>query len=139
MPKVLADTDAAVLREGCIALREDTSAEMPQFWMSLATRYDGRDRWYLESLGIAATDRWDECLDLLKDNPLSNPMAQEGIVWRARGKRAASMQAALLKKDNISEESLPAIFRAFGFSRSRREGGCTEEPFEFSSLTNSLV
>ena len=122
MPKVVADADASVLREGCIALREDSSADMPKFWLSLASRYDGQDRWYLESLGIAATDRWDDCLGLLKDKPLANQVAHEGLIWRARGSRAAGMQAALLKSDTISEESVPAIFRALDFQdRSTRE------------------
>lgn len=122
MSQVVADKEMSVLREGCIALREDSSSDMPRFWLELAKRYDGQDRWYLESLGIAATDRWDECLELLKDKPLSNQAAQEGIVWRSRGSRAASMQAALLKKDDVKEESVPAIFRALDFQdRTTRE------------------
>lgn len=122
MSKVLADSEANVLREGAIALREDTSPEMPAYWLTLASLYDGKDRWYLESLGIAATDRWDECLTMLQAKPLSNSKAMEGIIWRARGKHAAGMQAALLKQDSITEESVPALFRALDFQdRESRE------------------
>ncbi len=58
VPGLLNDSSAQVVRELAIALREDRSAEMPGYWTTLAARYDGKDRWLLEALGIGAMDRW---------------------------------------------------------------------------------
>jgi putative membrane-bound dehydrogenase-like protein len=115
IPDVLKDSAPSVLREACIALREDTSAKMPEYWVALAGKYDGKDRWYLESLGIAAMDRWDDCLTALKAKPLANKQAEEKIIWRARGNQAASLQAALLRRPNIPDQEIPALFRALDF------------------------
>ena len=51
---LVADPSAAVLRECAIALRFSNSADAPKHWAALAKRFDGNDRWYLESLGIGA-------------------------------------------------------------------------------------
>jgi putative membrane-bound dehydrogenase-like protein len=48
----------AIRRELLIALRELNHEDVPKLWTRLASHYDGKDRWYLEALGIAANDRW---------------------------------------------------------------------------------
>src|ERR1043166_9258953 len=55
------DTSAQVRRECAIALRHSESADAPKVWAKLAAQHDGKDRWYLEALGIGA-DKQEEGL-----------------------------------------------------------------------------
>lgn len=117
VPQLLNDASPVVLRELAIALREDTSSEMPQYWVALAKRFDGKDRWYLEALGIAAMDRWDECLNAYrKAIPLDRASdAQRAIAWRGRGNVAASMQSEWLRNQTLEGSERLAMFRAVDF------------------------
>ena len=114
VPAMLEDKSIAVLRELALALREDKSKEMPEYWAKLAMKYDGMDRWYLESVGIAAIDRWDECLSAWKKATNGNldTKANQHIVWRARGPMAAQLQADLLRNPKLNASDIPAMFRA---------------------------
>ncbi len=114
LPSLLGDSSIAVLRELAVALREDKSNEMPEYWTKLAMKYDGTDRWYLEALGIAAMDRWDDCLSAWKKANSSNldTKSNQQIVWRARGTAAAQMQADLLRNPKLTASDIPAMFRA---------------------------
>ncbi|MCY2983580.1 MAG: NPCBM/NEW2 domain-containing protein [Planctomycetota bacterium] len=114
MPQLLGDKSVAVLRELAVALREDKSSDMPEYWSKLAAKYDGIDRWYLESLGIAATDRWDDCLAAWKkaNNGNLESKASQLVVWRARGSMAAQLQADALRNPKIADSEIPAMFRA---------------------------
>ena len=114
VPSMLEDSSPAVLRELLVALREDKSSEMPGYWTKLSSKFDGADRWYLEALGIAAMDRWDECLTTWKGANQGNldSKAHQQIVWRGRGPVAAQMQADMLKNPKLNESDIPAMFRA---------------------------
>jgi putative membrane-bound dehydrogenase-like protein len=116
IPSLLGDTSAAVLRELAVALREDASSEMPGYWVNLVKKFDGKDRWYLEALGIAAMDRWDECLTAwLRISPDKNSVSSQKIVWRARGPIAAQLQAEWLRNSKLQSEDVAGIFRALDF------------------------
>jgi putative heme-binding domain-containing protein len=106
-----------VLRELAIALREDTSKEMPRYWAQLVQRFDGNDRWYLEALGIAATDRWDECLAAYRESvPFDRASdAQRWIAWRGRGQVAAELQSKWLVSDKLDNETILSLLRAVDF------------------------
>ena len=54
------DPDPQVRRECAIALHHNKSPEAAELWATLATRHDGKDRWYLEALGIGADKQWDK-------------------------------------------------------------------------------
>jgi putative membrane-bound dehydrogenase-like protein len=116
-PTLMNDSSPVVLRELAIALREDTSKEMPEYWAQLAKRFDGRDRWYLEALGIAATDRWDECLTAYRKLlPFDrSSAAQRLIAWRGRGPIAAELQSKWLASDKLDADAVMALFRAVDF------------------------
>jgi hypothetical protein len=117
IPMLLGDKSPAVLRELLVALREDKSSDMPGYWVELAGKYDGVDRWYLEALGIAAMDRWDDCLSQWKKSTggnLDSPASQR-IAWRGRGALAAEMQSMLLRNPNIKGNEIPSLFRALDF------------------------
>jgi hypothetical protein len=48
------DGSPQVRRECAIALRHSGSPDASAIWVTLAQQYDGKDRWYLEALGIGA-------------------------------------------------------------------------------------
>ncbi|MEZ6107305.1 MAG: NPCBM/NEW2 domain-containing protein [Pirellulaceae bacterium] len=113
---VAGDRDPAVRREAAIALRFSNADEMPALWAELAAQHDGKDRWYLEALGIGAALRWDDCLAAyLKRVEDWNTEAGRDVVWRSRAKATPALLAEILKQDGMSEEEQARYFRAFDF------------------------
>ncbi len=112
------DLDPQVRREVLIALRHNTSPDAPAIWTDLATKYDGKDRWYLEALGIAADKQWDKFFaDWWKktgESGLKN-QANRDIVWRSRSKEAIPLLASLASDPATSPAERPRYFRAFDF------------------------
>jgi putative membrane-bound dehydrogenase-like protein len=113
-PRLLEDPSPAVRRELAVALREDAQPGTVDYWKALAIQFDGKDRWYLEALGIAAMERWDECLTAWKESLGSKApdAAYQKIVWRARGAVASQLQAQLLQNPKFDGADIPAMFRA---------------------------
>jgi putative heme-binding domain-containing protein len=78
-----------VRREVAIALRHNESPRSAALWAGLAQQHDGRDRWYLEALGVAADRQWDRFFGTWLDRGGDwNTPAGRDIVWRARSARA---------------------------------------------------
>ncbi|MBK9489309.1 MAG: hypothetical protein IPO07_11345 [Haliscomenobacter sp.] len=76
---VVRDPSAQVRREAAITLRFCQGPEADQAWAELASQYDGKDRWYLEALGIGS--------DLEADTRLAAWKAKVGTKWNnAAGK-----------------------------------------------------
>jgi hypothetical protein len=95
--QVVRDSSAAVRRECAIALRHHPSPEAPKLWATLASQHDGKDRWYLEALGIGADKQEDKFfaawLELTGDK--WNTPAGRDIVWRSRSTKAPALLAKL--------------------------------------------
>ena len=116
----VADESAAVRREMLIGLRGVTIPEFAQAWVILAGQYDGRDRWYLEALGIAAEGRWDECLDVWRSvvgDGWKNRVGRD-LIWRSRGRQTPGLLAELIADPATPDSELPRLFRAFDFQQS---------------------
>ena len=114
LKKLANDASPQIRREVALAIRHKTSPEASAIWTTLANQYDGKDRWYLEALGIAADNQWDEFF--------ANYIAQVGekwktdaatkdIVWRSRSTDNIFRLAELAK----SEKENLRFFRAFDF------------------------
>lgn len=87
--RLVRDPSPAVRREVAIALRHNESPRAAALWAGLAQQYDGRDRWYLEALGVAADRQWDRFFGTWLDRVGDwNTPAGRDIVWRARSSRA---------------------------------------------------
>ncbi|MGN6212366.1 PVC-type heme-binding CxxCH protein [Parafilimonas sp.] len=112
------DSDAQVRRECAIALHHNKSAEAPELWATLAMQHDGKDRWYLEALGIGADKQWNAFfkayLNQVKD-PLQSAASRD-IVWRARTDEAVPCLARLASDKDIPVQNRLRYFRAFDFN-----------------------
>ncbi len=112
------DPDPQVRRECAIALHHNRSVEAAELWSELAVQHDGKDRWYLEALGIGADKQWDNFfaayLAKVKD-PLQTAASRD-IVWRARTDKAVPYIAALAADNKTPLNDRLRYFRAFDFN-----------------------
>ncbi|MCI0464874.1 MAG: c-type cytochrome, partial [Gemmataceae bacterium] len=116
----LGEDSPAVFRECAITLRHHKGAEAAELWAALARRHDGKDRWYLEALGIGADRQWDAFFDAwLKKvgaQATSNPAGRD-IIWRARARQTPEYLAKIISDPATKTDELPRYFRAFDFLR----------------------
>ncbi len=112
-------TDKQVLRECALALRRNSSPEAPGLWAQLADKHDGKDRWYLEALGIGADGQWDSYyaawLKQAGADPIANAAGRD-IVWRARTKESVPLLAKLAADPATDLSQRLRYFRAFDFN-----------------------
>ncbi len=117
LKRLVNDSSPQVRRECAIALRGHTSDAAPALWAALAQQHDGKDRWYLESLGIGAEGQWDAYfgawLELAGSNWATN--AGRDIVWRSRAKATPGYLAKILLDKKTPAKSHPRYLRAFDF------------------------
>jgi putative membrane-bound dehydrogenase-like protein len=111
------DSAPEVRRELAIALRQSKSSKAPEIWAELAAQHDGKDRWYLEALGIGAEGKWDACLEAYLKKVASqwNTPAGRDIIWRSRAKQSADLLVQILKDPATTEEQQPRYLRALDF------------------------
>jgi putative membrane-bound dehydrogenase-like protein len=111
------DPNRQVLRECVIALRHQKSPEAVDLWARLADRHDGKDRWYVEALGIGADRNWDACLGafLARRGGQWNTTSARDIIWRSRAKATPGLLVKILKDRSTTEAEKPHFLRAFDF------------------------
>lgn len=111
------DRSAQVHRELAIALRHCKSPRKPDLWAKLAAQHNGKDRWYLEALGIAAGDDADACfaawLTLVGEG--WNTPGGRDIVWRMRASDAADYLVKIILDPQTPESHHDRYMRAFDF------------------------
>ena len=115
--QLVKDESPQVRREAAIALRHNKSAEAPALWAELAQQYDGKDRWYLEALGIGADEQWDKFFTAYqqKVGPDMADKASQDIIWRSRTGLALPYLAKNITDANTSSADRAKYFRAFDF------------------------
>jgi len=115
--KLAADPAPEVRRECAIALRKNPSPKVPALWAELAGRHDGKDRWYLEALGIGAQGREAECFAAwqAKAGDGWNTPAGRDIVWRSRAPKSATLLAKLILDKATPQAERPRYIRALDF------------------------
>jgi putative membrane-bound dehydrogenase-like protein len=113
--KLLADPSAAVRRE--IALSLHASHKIEKLWAALAQQHDGKDRWFLESLGIGSVGNEDLCFDtwLAAVGDKWNTPGGREIVWRVRASKSPEYLARILMDESVSANEKPRFLRAFDF------------------------
>jgi putative membrane-bound dehydrogenase-like protein len=114
---LVADPSAQVRRECAIALRHNPSPQAPKLWAKLALEHDGKDRWYLEALGIGADKQESKFLAAwlgeVKGN--WNTAAGRDIIWRSRGTNAPEYLAKIITNPATTAEERPRYIRALDF------------------------
>ncbi len=124
LKKAVHDDSPQVRREAAIAIRHLTHGdlspsqidELAGLWAELAAQYGGKDRWYLEALGIAAERQPDAFfaawLEKVGESGWNTPAGRD-IVWRIRAKAAPALIAKIIKSS--PPETHPRYFRALDF------------------------
>ena len=111
------DPSPQVRREVLITLRFESGIEADTIWAELARKHDGRDRWYLEALGVAADLHWEgrfsAWLKLVGEN-WDTPAGRD-IIWRSRSKQAPALLAKILLDEDTSADQQPRYLRAFDY------------------------
>ncbi len=115
MTKLIGDPNPQVRRQ--IALSLYGAKDIAKIWAMLAQQHDGKDRWYLEALGIGATGNEDACFDawLAAVGDHWNTPAGRDIVWRMRSAKNAGYLAKIIADKSIADADKPRYFRAFDF------------------------
>ncbi|MCP4847281.1 MAG: dehydrogenase, partial [Verrucomicrobiaceae bacterium] len=110
------DKNAQVRRECAIALREEDDDKVASLWAKLALQHDGKDRWYLEALGIAADRNWNACIDAWSaaGGKWNSPGGRD-IIWRSRSKHTPGLLAKIIKDPATIDADKPRYMRAFDF------------------------
>ena len=123
--KLASDSSAPVRRECALALRREKSDKAPALWAQLAAAHDGKDRWYLEALGISAANRWDEYFGawLAKySGKASSAAARNDVVWRSRASATPDQLAGILG-GKLEKSEVPRYLRAFDFLKGPEKDG----------------
>jgi putative heme-binding domain-containing protein len=117
LKKMVADKNPQVRREVALALHNNTSPDAPALWAQLANAYDGKDRWYLEALGIAADKQWEPFLTAWKgtNGNTINTTAARDIIWRARTGSVLPLLAEGITNTATDSFNRLRYFRAFDF------------------------
>ena len=113
--KLLGDPSMAVRRE--IALSLHASHKIEKLWAALAQQHDGKDRWFLEALGVGSVRNEDLCFDtwLAAVGDKWNTPGGRDIVWRVRASKSPEYLARILEGDSVSANEKPRFLRAFDF------------------------
>jgi putative membrane-bound dehydrogenase-like protein len=114
--RLVHDKAALVRRECAVSLHRLDSAEA-ELWTELAIQYDGKDRWYLEALGIGEVGNETACLNAWRKR-VGEKWKTAGnldIVWRSRAPEAATLLAELMLDSDVPATEHPRLMRALDF------------------------
>ncbi len=128
LPLVKAEESKQVLREYAITLHiaKDPASfdakaggddSFAKTWQALAEKHDGKDRWYLEALGIGSAGREDRALKawIASVGEKWNTPAGRDIVWRIRSTDAIKYLVNLITLRAIDENEVARYLRSFDF------------------------
>ncbi len=111
--RLIDDPSPQVRRELAISLRGVQGEAAADLWTRLALAHDGKDRWYLEALGIGAEGQWDgffaNWIEQVGDD-WKEPRHRD-VIWRARTPAACEYLGAMIR-DTDSVEEQERYFRA---------------------------
>ncbi|MBD0365200.1 MAG: PQQ-dependent sugar dehydrogenase, partial [Flavisolibacter sp.] len=135
------DPDPQVRRECALALHHNKSPEAADLWADLASQHDGKDRWYLEALGIGADKQWDTYFAAFEkkvQDPLQNA-AYRDVVWRARTDKAVPYIARLASEGTSDLKNRLRYFRAFDFNTGPAKKGLLLDMIAANNATDTAL
>ncbi len=118
------DPSVAVRREVALALRNLSFEETKEIILTLAKKYDGKDRWMLEALGTASTNKEAEIYALLHSelggkDPLRWSPAFAKLAWRLHPEAAVGDFKTRALNIRIPLEARKNAMTAIGFTPSK--------------------
>ncbi|MEM7011874.1 MAG: PVC-type heme-binding CxxCH protein [Verrucomicrobiota bacterium] len=126
VPKVVKtlsrDKSKTVLRECAIGLRFEEGAEADALWAKMANQHDGRDRWFLEALGIGADLHWDARFTAwwqLASETWRLDAGGRDIVWRSRSTWTPGLLSEVTLKADPRTDPYDRYMRAFHFQEDK--------------------
>lgn len=138
---LMTDKDAQVRRECALALHHNKSSEAASLWATLAAQYNGKDRWYLEALGIGADGQWDNFFATYKtqvNDPVQSE-ASKNIVWRARTDAALPYLSTLALAPQKAVNDRLKYFRAFDFHKGPLKSKLLLQMIEGNTLNDTAL
>lgn len=142
---VVNDPSSQVRREAAIALRFEKGTTADELWTKLAKQYDGKDRWYLEALGIGADLQANSRFAAWKAGAGEKwkTAAGKDIVWRSRSKDALPLLKEMILEPKVSPAALRQYFRAFHFhtdvSKNEIIAGLVDADHPLKDSINTLI
>ena len=125
------DSSPAVRREVAITLREFKTPEAVALLVKIAKLYDGKDRAYLEAIGLASTDREAEVHAAIAKEMSSAAMswspAYAGLTWRLHPASAVRDLRTRLLSGKLAEVELKRDLTTLAFTPSLEAAGTMVE------------
>jgi putative membrane-bound dehydrogenase-like protein len=139
--RLVRDDSALVRRECAVSLHRLDSPESVQLWVQLAQQHDGKDRWYLEALGIGEVGKETACLTAWRKR-VGEKWKMAGnrdIVWRSRAPQAATLLAELMLDANVPATEHPRLLRALDFHDGQQKQVALNELLTSDPKRNPVV
>ncbi|MCP4812582.1 MAG: HEAT repeat domain-containing protein, partial [Planctomycetaceae bacterium] len=139
--RLVRDDSPLVRRECAVSLHRLDSPESVQLWVQLAQQHDGKDRWYLESLGIGEVGKETACLTAWRKR-VGEKWKMAGnrdIVWRSRAPEAVTLLAELMLDANVPATEHPRLLRALDFHDGQQKQVALNELLTSDPKRNPVV
>ena len=119
LPALAFDPSSQVRRECALALYQLKGEAAANIWADLASQHTGNDRWYLEALGIGASDNDDASFKAFasKYPKKLNTDGGRDIIWRSRSSHAIDHIVNILKDPDFPQDEKPRFYRALDFHK----------------------
>ncbi len=118
------DPSPAVRRAVAVALRDLPLEKIQNILVELASQYDGKDRYYLEALGLAMSGKEEKIYPILEKKlggePLNWSPGFEDIVWRLHPKAAIPALKQRASSAQLSGEQRKKSMVALGFIKDQQ-------------------
>lgn len=127
--KLVNDPSPQVRRECLIALHHNKASAAPGLWVKLANQYDGKDRWYLEALGIGMDDQEQKFITAWLKQAGDNwdtPIGRD-LLWRSKIPLAVPYLVKIIEDPKTKLDALPRYFRALDFIPGKEKNAAVAE------------
>lgn len=130
--QLIVDPSSAVRREVALSLRDVPLNKCRETLVSLAKLYDGKDRSYLEALGIAIDGRQTQLYPLLKSSmgaglPDKWSQAFADLTWRLHPAEAVTDLKSRAMSNNLSEQERKKAMVALAFIKDKKAADAMTE------------
>ena len=114
------DSSVALRREIALSLRNHSWKDSGKIIFDLAIQYDGKDRWYLEAIGTAASGKEVELYDMLvsqfdKASPAKWSLPMARLAWRLHPDRSVAALHSRALDAGLSLELRKEMLTALGY------------------------